>query len=147
MANVISEHPDRFPMPIRIKVADFHNAKWMNEGTGLGTQVGTLAYVAPEMRGNLDQDHKVFRRYDTKIDVWSLGVMLHEILTKKHPFREPGRSRFSELRYQMFLQNNGRPVSLDVLDGRVSPYGKSFVACMLARNAAFRLTPAEALND
>lgn len=119
----------------------------MNEGTGLGTQVGTLAYVAPEMRGNLDQDHKVFRRYDTKIDVWSLGVMLHEILTKKHPFREPGRSRFSELQYRMFPQNNGRPVSLDALDRRVSPYGKSFVACMLARNAAFRPTPAEALND
>lgn len=133
-------------MPIKIKLADFHHAKWMGEGSGLGTQVGTLAYVAPEMRGSLDADSKVSKRYDNKVDMWSLGIVLHEILTKAHPFHEPGRSEFSQRKYQGFLRNGGFPVSLSGLNGMSSPYGRSLVGCMLARHTVFRPTPNEALN-
>lgn len=133
-------------MPIKIKLADFYNAKWMGEGSGLGTQVGTFAYVAPETRGSLDADSKVEKRYDNKVDMWSLGIMLHEILTKTHPFHEPGRAEFSQKRYEDFLRRGDPQVPLSGLDRRSSPFGRSFVGCMLARNAFFRPTPKEALD-
>lgn len=134
-------------MPIRIKISDFHNAKWMQEENGYRTQVGTLAYVAPEMRGESGADNKMANRYDTNVDMWSLGIVLHEILTRAHPFSQPGQTRFSENCYQEFLRNDGSAVSLHALDGNTSPYGKALVAHMLARNPGSRPKPSEALND
>lgn len=132
-------------LPIRVKVGDFHNAKWMVEGKGLGTQVGVLPYVAPEMRGVLDPDNTLVNRYNTKVDIWSLGIILHQILTKMHPFRETGRSGFSDRQYDRFMASSD-PVSMSALSGSVSAHGISFVACMLARNPDLRPTPAQALN-
>lgn len=131
-------------LPIRVKLGDFHNAKFLFEEDGLRTQVGTLPYIAPEMRGLLNHDHKLSHSYDTKVDMWALGIILHEMLTKMHPFREPGRSRFSEGQYQRFLRQD-QPVSLNALQGKASVHAMSFVACMLARDPNLRPTPAGAL--
>jgi len=38
---------------------------------------GTLDYMAPEL---------LQRRYDQQADIWSAGVMLHELLTGRVPF-------------------------------------------------------------
>ena len=72
-----------------VKVMDFGLAKQLihPEGqeqsqTGMtktGTTVGTLPYMSPEqVRG---------RKVDTRSDLFSLGVMLYEMLTGEHPFR------------------------------------------------------------
>jgi len=68
-------------------VADFGVAKWV-EGDlhSLGfTRVGTYAYMAPEMieLGSA--------KCGPQADVWSLGVMLHELLAGARPF--PGENR------------------------------------------------------
>ena len=63
------------------KIMDFGLAK-MQEGalvTKEGTTMGTLAYMSPEQTRGQEVDHRT--------DLWSLGVVLYEILSSKLPFR------------------------------------------------------------
>ncbi len=73
------------------KILDFGVAKWDQTGTATqpGVAVGTLAYMAPEQ---LLEDGTA----TPATDVWSLGVVLHEMLTGTRPFR--GRDAASLLR-------------------------------------------------
>jgi eukaryotic-like serine/threonine-protein kinase len=65
----------------RVKVADFGVAKAMGEDTNLtrtGTVVGSPAYMAPEqVRG---------QQLDGRSDLFSLGVVLYELLLHRKPF-------------------------------------------------------------
>ncbi len=63
-------------------VSDFGVAKWASaaEQTVLGTRLGTAAYMAPEMlaRGSAATGPQA--------DVWSVGVILYELLAGRLPF-------------------------------------------------------------
>ena len=69
------------------KVIDFGLAK-ATEGkltddtmaTNVGVVVGTLEYMSPEQAGSADGD------IDTRSDIYSLGVILYELLTGLRPF-------------------------------------------------------------
>ncbi|MEO1529329.1 MAG: tetratricopeptide repeat protein [Planctomycetota bacterium] len=82
------------------KVIDFGVAKAINQtmttatlATGLGQIVGTFDYMSPE------QSHFNQREVDTRSDIYSLGVLLYELLTDTPAFdRERLRSaQFDEL--------------------------------------------------
>jgi serine/threonine protein kinase len=75
-----------------VKLTDFGFATKLEEGTKLtatqGTRVGTIPYVAPEI--------VAFAPYDTKADVWSLGVCVFMLLTKCAPFDPPNYGTLSK---------------------------------------------------
>ncbi|KAK8793948.1 hypothetical protein WA171_003076 [Blastocystis sp. BT1] len=63
---------------LRVKVADFGIAREATDMFAM-TQVGTPYYIAPEVCQN--------RVYTNKIDMWSLGCILYELMTRKPPFQ------------------------------------------------------------
>ena len=75
----------------RVKIADFGIARMLNhDGSDIGlaeTQpAGTPQYMAPEQKGH--------RRTDRRADIYSLGVVLYEMLTGELPvgkFQPPSR--------------------------------------------------------
>jgi serine/threonine protein kinase len=61
-----------------IKIVDFDlSKKLMEEGTG--TRVGTPLYIAPEVLRS--------ENYDYRVDVWSLGCTMYELLTGRYLFQ------------------------------------------------------------
>jgi serine/threonine protein kinase/tetratricopeptide (TPR) repeat protein len=62
----------------RVKILDFGVAKLSDAAlTRPGETLGTLAYMSPEQLAGGD--------VDTRTDLWSLGVVLHEMLTGRRP--------------------------------------------------------------
>ncbi len=99
-ANVLITDQDGQPMP---KVIDFGVAKAMGQtlcrhtlNTSLFGLVGTLEYMSPE------QAEFGSRDIDTRTDIYSLGVLLYELLTGNTPLT---RRRISQLEVSEVLRS------------------------------------------
>ena len=64
-----------------IKMIDFGLSKDFSEANTMHTMSGSPYYIAPEV---------FLQKYNQKIDIWSMGVVLYIMLSGKVPF--PGRS-------------------------------------------------------
>jgi serine/threonine protein kinase/tetratricopeptide (TPR) repeat protein len=93
-SNVLVTQPDGMPL---VKVIDFGVAKAVGErltdktlSTGAAQVIGTPLYMAPEQAALPGVD------IDTRSDIYSLGVLLYELLTGTTPFT---RERFRDVGY------------------------------------------------
>lgn len=62
----------------RIKVGDFGLARAVTTATSTGALIGTVAYLSPEL--------VLGRPADARSDIYSVGIMLFEMLTGRQPF-------------------------------------------------------------
>ena len=91
--------------PRTVKIGDLGVAKCTKHGMAQ-TQIGTPYYMSPEVWRN--------QKYDKKSDIWSLGVLLYELATFKHPF----------------TAQNERALASKVLRGQYPALPKSFSSDM-----------------
>jgi eukaryotic-like serine/threonine-protein kinase len=62
----------------RIKIGDFGLARAVTTSTSTGALLGTVAYLSPEL--------VLGKSADARSDVYSVGIMLYEMLTGQQPF-------------------------------------------------------------
>ena len=62
---------------VEVKLIDFGCADFYQPGEIMTKTCGSLFYIAPEVWCN---------HYTEKCDIWSLGVVLFALLTKRFPF-------------------------------------------------------------
>jgi tetratricopeptide (TPR) repeat protein len=93
-SNVLVVRHDTTPV---VKVIDFGVAKAFGQAltdktlfTGVAQMIGTPLYMSPEQAGMSDLD------VDTRSDIYSLGVLLYELLTGTTPFE---KERFKKAAY------------------------------------------------
>lgn len=86
-------------------------------------------------------------KYDTKVDIWSLGIMLYIMLSGKPPFS-------GQTREEIFLQLTTKSISFTDYNGgishtwlRISKNAKDFIMRCLKRDPRFRYSAEELLKD
>ncbi len=93
--NIMVTNHDGQPIP---KIIDFGIAKAINDPltdmtlfTNYGEMVGTPMYMSPEQSELSELD------VDTRTDIYSLGVLLYELLTGTTPFHELKKKSFHDI--------------------------------------------------
>ena len=113
----------------RVKICDFGTSKAFKIGDTQKQLVGSAYYIAPEV---------IQKKYNSKCDLWSCGVIMFVLLTKKPPFG--GRTD------QIIMQNiQIGKYKTELLDN-FSPYAKELVSLLLEKNIKKRINAETALN-
>ncbi len=119
----------------KVKIMDFGLAKMKGDSqlTKYGTTVGTTAYMSPEQAKGDNIDHRT--------DLWSLGIVLYEMLTAQMPFK----GEYDQAVIYSVLNESPEPVNkfkddvpTDLLD---------IINRLLQKNPAYRYSTAKEVFD
>ncbi|XP_021835040.1 serine/threonine-protein kinase ATG1t isoform X1 [Spinacia oleracea] len=113
-----------------LKIADFGLSRVLHSGDYAVTVCGSPLYMAPEMLG--------FQRYDDKVDMWSIGAILFELLNGYPPFN--GRTNVQLLKN--IKASKGLPFSQLILQ-KIHPDCFDMCSRLLYVNPANRLSVEE----
>jgi calcium-dependent protein kinase len=113
-----------------VKIIDFGTAKiYENEFENI--VIGTLYYMAPEVLN---------KKYTNKCDMWSLGVILYYLFTKRLPFKAKNKPQLS-----YYIQNCKYNINLGPLK-HASDELKDLIKRLFVVNIDDRLSVNDALN-
>ncbi|KAL8744751.1 MAG: hypothetical protein Q9190_003049 [Brigantiaea leucoxantha] len=114
-----------------VKIGDFGITKRVgSDQTALRTETGTPYFSAPEVEPD---DYRVSVRYTSAVDLWSLGCVIYNVLTKSYPF--------------VSRKAKKQPLNTTPLAGKMSADGLAFLLALLDVDPVTRLTAAEALQS
>jgi serine/threonine-protein kinase len=117
-----------------VKVMDFGIARIVESSlTRTGSVIGTPAYMSPEQVNGV--------RIDPRSDIFSLGVILYELLTGRKPFKG------DTVPALMFAIIKAEPQGPSELDGKIDPRWDAIVRKALAKNRDDRYASARELAE
>ncbi|XP_076671057.1 unc-51 like kinase 3 homolog Aduk isoform X2 [Andrena cerasifolii] len=108
-----------------LKVGDFGFAQYLSNSEQKFTIRGSPLYMAPEIL--------LKRKYDARVDLWSVGVIMYECLFGKAPYSS---SSFQELAEKI---KDGRPIELPK-GSRVSRECKDLLMSLLKHDPGERIS-------
>ncbi|CAI7804227.1 unnamed protein product [Closterium sp. NIES-54] len=117
---------------LHVKLTDFGQAVTCRRGGSVCGAAGSLPYTAPELLCRL--------KYNEKVDVWSLGVILYTMLAGRWPFYSPKRSIMKKMICAAQLDLTSEPWHL------VSAEAKDLVRRMLTVDPSHRPSCQELLR-
>lgn len=75
----------------KVKIADFGLSVHSEANQFQSQQCGTVMYMAPEL--------VLKKPYSKPVDLWSVGIIMYELMTQRHPYLQFGSDR------KIYIQN------------------------------------------
>ena len=114
---------------IDIKVCDFGTAQIFKKGDIQNETIGSLYYVAPEV---------INKEYNSKCDLWSCGIIMYILLTRKLPFS--GRTDDEVISNIIYKDYNSKRLTT------FSEEAKDLISKLLEKDINKRINAETALN-
>ena len=115
-----------------LKIVDFGSCKHFEKNLRILERVGSPYYMAPEV---------IIGNYDSRCDIWSLGVITYFLLSGSHPFTGKSENEIMHSVLSTELSFEGK------VWRKISTEAKDLLRKMLIKNPEERLSAKQVLRD